>query len=185
MSETDQSSGPSSTVDTTLVVSAEPHGTADIAAMDHQVVAAFGDAERWLDAAYGPGAGGPDALVCAGEILRSATSTGSSGDAGLGTVSVSAVPDVGSLGRMAAELRSAIETTRTGTDSVGILLTGFDAAIDATSVEAAFRFLHVLSGFMQATGTETVLYVYTTESLSEEALETVRPLFTVVTVQGS
>lgn len=182
MSETDVSPGASSTVDATLVVGAEPPGTADIASMDRHVVAAFGDAERWLDAAYGPGAGGPDALICAGELLRSSTSAASPTDRGPGGVTVSGVPEVGSLGRMAAELRTAIETTGSVTGSVGILLTGFDAAIDATSVEAAFRFLHVLRGFMQAVGTDTTLYVYTTDSLSEEAIETLRPLFASVTV---
>lgn len=185
MSETDVSSGRSTTVDATLVVGAEPPGTADLASMDRHVVAAFGDADRWLDAAYGPGTGGPDALICAGEMLRSTTSADSSSDSGPGTITVSAVPDVGSLGRMAAELQSAIETTSPGTDSVGILLTGFDAALEATSVEAAFRFLHVLRGFMQAQENETTLYVYSTKSLSEDSIETLRPLFSTVTVHGS
>lgn len=183
MSETDVSSGTSTTVDAALVVGAEPPGTADIGSMDRHVVAAFGDAERWLDAAYGPGTGGPDALICAGEMLRSATSADAPSDAEPGTITVSAVPEVGSLGRMAAELQSAIATATPGTESVGILLTGFDAAIDATSVETAFRFLHVLRGFMQAQGNETALYVYSTGSLGEDAVETLRPLFSSVTVQ--
>lgn len=184
MSEIDVSSGVPATVDATFVVGAEPPGTTDIASMDHHVVAAFGDAERWLDTAYGPGSG-PDTIICAGEMLRSSTSAASTSGAGPRATNVSAVPNVGSLGQMAAELRSAIETAGSATGSVGVLLTGFDAAIEATSVEAAFRFIHVLRGFMQSVGTDTTLYVYTTEPLSEEVIETFRPLFTTVTVHES
>jgi hypothetical protein len=184
MSEIDVSSGTSTTVDATLVVGAEPPGTADIGAMDYQVVSVFGDAEPWLDVAYGARSGGPDALICAGEMLRSTTVASSSG-VGQGGISVSAVPDVGSLGRMAAELRGAIETRERSSDSVGIVLTGFDAAIETTSVEVAFRFLHVLRGFMQALEADSAIYVYTSDTLTEEDIETLRPLFTTVRVTES
>jgi hypothetical protein len=180
MSESDVSGTPALGGSSTLVIGADSPGTADVAETDEQVVGAFGDAARWLDVAYGAGDEGPCALVCAGEVLRSASAAdaGSAGDSG--AVSVSAVPEVSSLGRMAADLRTAIEEASTGGRSVGILITDFDAAIEATSVEAAFRFLHVLSAYCRTGSIDATMFVYTRDPLSETAIETLRPLFSTV-----
>lgn len=175
MSETDATRSGESNGLSTLVIGTDSPGLADVADTDRQIVAAFGDAERWLDAAYGADGGGPDTVLCAGEVLRSASTTETTGDAG---VTVTAIPDIGSLGQMAAEIRSAVGEARTGGRSVGLLITGFDAAIEATSLEAAFRFLHVLTAYLRAGPGDTHLYVYTGGPLSEEATEALRPLFT-------
>jgi hypothetical protein len=182
MSESDVPRSGSAPDFSTLVVGADPPGIADVADADRQIVAAFGDAERWLDAAYGADAGGPDTVLCAGEVLRSASTTETTGDAG---VTVSAVPDIGSLGQMAAEIRSAVGEARSGGRSVGVLITGFDAAIEATSLEAGFRFLHVLTAYLRAGPGDTRLYVYTGGSLSPEATEALRPLFGTLEDRGS
>lgn len=180
MSESDVSRTGAVGGSSTLVIGAESPGTADIADTDEQVVGAFGDAARWLDVAYGAGDDGPCAIVCAGEVLRSASAAEAGSGVESGSVSVSAVPELSSLGRMAAELRTAIEDAATGGRSVGVLITGFDAAIDATNVEAAFRFLHVLSAHLRTGSVDATLFVYTREPLSETAIETLRPLFSTV-----
>lgn len=180
MSESDVSRTPAVGGSSTLVIDAESPGTADVADTDEQVVGAFGDAARWLDVAYGAGGDGPCAVICAGEVLRSASGADAGSASDQGNVSVSAVPDVSSLGRMAAELRTAIEEASRGGRSVGILITGLDAAIDATSVEAAFRFLHVLSAYCRMGSIDARMYVYTSEPLPETAIETLRPLFSTV-----
>lgn len=164
----------------TLVIGADAPGTADVADTDEQVVGAFGDAARWLDVAYGAGDDGPCAVICAGEVLRSASTAAAESGIDPGTVSVSAVPEVSSLGRMAAELRTAIEEAGTGGRSVGVLVTGFDAAIDATNVEAAFRFLHVLTAYLRTGSIDAEMYVYTDTPLPETPVEILRPLFSTV-----
>lgn len=180
MSETDVTRTGAAGGSSTLVVGADSPGTADVGETDEQVVGAFGDAARWLDAAYGAGDDGPSAIICAGEVLRSASGADVGSGIDHGTVSVTAVPEVSSLGRMAAELRTAIEDAGTGGRSVGVLITGFEAAIDATNVEAAFRFLHVLSAYIRTASIDATLYVYTRDPLSESTLETYRPLFSSV-----
>lgn len=164
----------------TLVIGAESPGTADVGETDEQVIGAFGDAARWLDVAYGAGDEGPSAIICAGEVLRSASATEAGSGLDRDTVSVSAVPDVSSLGRMAAELRTAIDAAGTGGQSVGVLITGFDAAIEATNVEAAFRFLHVLSAYLRNGSIDATVFVYTRDPLPETTIETLRPLFATV-----
>ncbi|MFB6111448.1 MAG: hypothetical protein ABEJ35_02815 [Halobacteriaceae archaeon] len=160
----------------TLAVGTDDPAARVIDETDHSMVVAFDDVEPWLDEAYGR-PDGPNAVICAGDRLRSAAAA-SGGATGAGeTTTVTAVPDVSSLGRAAAEITATLPEDHS---DVGLVVSGLDAPLAATSPPAVFRFLHVLIGYLSSADSASQLAVVVDDDVSETVLETMEPLFDTV-----
>lgn len=160
----------------TLVVGTDeqpPTNAADIDA-DRLVVLAFRDHDDWLDAVYSDPGGGPDALVCAGEMLRSAAATvAAEDDAGPTVVDIPTVED---LGEIAVAVTDAVDEARVGNDHVAVVVHGSEHAVERVGVEHAFRLIHVLRGHTRSGGDDLTVYL-DPGSVDEETQAVLTPLF--------
>lgn len=160
----------------TLVADAEqrPPMNADAVDADSLVVVAFRNHEDWLDAVYSDPDGGPDALVCAGEMLRSAAATvATEDDTGPTVVDIPAADD---LGRIAVEAVDAVDACRdTGTD-IAVIVDGLEVLIDAVGVESTFRLVHVLRGYLRS-GMDTLTIYLDPSDVDTETRLVLDPLF--------
>lgn len=160
----------------TLVVSGDerpPSNAAEVDA-DQLVVLAFRNHEDWLDAVYSDPGGGPDALVCAGEMLRSAAATvATEDDTGPTVVDIPSAED---LGRIGVEVAEAVDECRTVADQIAVVIDGVEVAIDAVGVERTFRLLHVLRGHVQGGFDDLTAYLDPT-GIDGETRIVLEPLF--------
>ncbi|MFB6104338.1 MAG: hypothetical protein ABEJ57_04540 [Halobacteriaceae archaeon] len=174
----DDDGSPPPTADhgTTLVVGTDerPPTNAEAARADALVVLAFRDHEDWLDAVYSDPSGGPDALVCAGEMLRSAAATvATEGDAGPTVVDVPSATD---LGRIAVSVADAVEDLHATADHVTVVIDGVDVVLTDAGVERGFRLLHVLRGHTRQTADDLTAYLDPTR-IEDETRRILDPLF--------
>lgn len=141
---------------------------------DQLVVLAFQNHEEWLDAVYSDPDGGPDALVCAGEMLRSAAATVATEDA-FGPTVVD-VPSAEDLGAIAMEVANIIDECRSANDTVTVVVDGLDVVLEAVDVERTFRLIHVLRGHVRAGEDDLIAYL-DPEGVDEETRRVLEPLF--------
>lgn len=151
-----------------------PPTNADAVDADSLVVLAFRDHENWLDAVYSDPDGGPDALVCAGEMLRSAAATvATEDDSGPTVVDIPAADE---LGQIAVETVDAIDACRDTTTDIAVIVDGLDVLLDAVGVESTFRLVHVLRGYLRG-GHDTLTVFLDSDAVDAETRLVLDPLF--------
>lgn len=155
---------------------------------DRTVVAGLTRTDAWLDAVYGP-AGEVDALVVGNEVIRSPTTedgTGPGAGSGAGTghghgaVSVRAVPDATALGRVAATLADLVDEHAAANRSTAVVVDGLETVLDDVTERTAFRFLHVLEGYLDTAPGTVELTVGLDPAVDPATVRTVEPLFDAV-----
>jgi len=172
----DVDSPPTAGSGTTLVVGTDerPPTNADAVASDDLVVLAFHHHEDWLDAVYSDPGGGPDALICAGEMLRSAATTVATED-DVGPTVVD-IPTATDLGRIAVAVADAVDDCHTTADHVTVIVDGLDVVLEEAGVERGFRLLHVLRGHTQHAADDLTAYLDPT-GIDAETRLILEPLF--------
>lgn len=158
MHETDNTTPDSRTV-STLIADAEerPPTNNDAIDADSLVVVAFHNHEDWLDTVYSDPGGGPDALVCAGEMIRSAAATVATEDETGPTVVD--IPSATDVGQIAVEVVDIVDAARETADDIAVVIDGLDVLIDAAGVETTFRLVHVLSGYLRGGADTLTVYL--------------------------
>lgn len=160
----------------TLVVGSneQPPTNADDIGVDRLVVLTFRDHEDWLDAVYSDPGGGPDALICAGEMLRSAAATvATEDDSGPTVVDI---PTIDDLGEIAVAVTDAVDEARAVADRIAVVVHGLEEAVAAVGIEQTFRLIHVLRGHTQGGGDDLTVYLDPADT-DEEAPIVLGPLF--------